>query len=181
MFVYSSDRPNLSADATEDIQPGEIVAISGTGAALCQGSDDFGGVALGVRSGEWVADDDEDWSANYSDFVYTAADDHPMPVGGDEDGARLRVYTAKDNGTDPAADISGWDVVGIPAAGTLTTPNDSHYGRLVEEGYTDGAGTPTTYSRANGNFLPIGRAIPTGAAPKNAFDELVHVTVDKSL
>lgn len=187
LFILSSDRPNTSAYASEEIQPGEAVAIDANGdAKLCTGDDDFTGLAAGMYSGEYVADTDEDWRNSYDNFAYDSTDDHPMPIGGDEDGAGLRMRTAKDNGTDPAPSIDGWTVVGVPAAGDLTTPNDTHFGRLVEEGYTSGAGTsPVTYSRANSNFLAIGYAKPTGPAVNTGdtagFDELVHIEVDKSL
>lgn len=168
-YVYSSDRAVLSANSTEDgILPGEfVITVAGGGCRRATGTDGRISGLVEDFDDEHIADNPYDYRSSQDDFTY----DIGMRVkwGGDEQGALLRARTPADNGTDPAANITEWDVVGIPDRSGME-------GRIVEEGYTDGQGTPVTYNRSNGNFLPIGVARGNSSeVPVNDFNELTHI------
>lgn len=134
-------------------------------------TDGVDGVALGLSTLEWVAEESYDWRDNpkgdlLQNFTYTKNDDHPMPYADlTEDGQRLRLRLPEKGGTAP--NVTQRDILGV---------TDLYEGRLVQEGYSDGG---TTYSRQKGNFVPVGFARGTApTVPVNQFDELVHVITD---
>lgn len=191
-ILYSKDS-NDSAMVSEKVLPGELVRHDPADGKLrvATGADGrVDGVAAGMESAAWVAEDEDDFRTNRSDFAYypkghADADKYdglfPVPYGGNTDEDELRLRTPTDNGTDPAPTFGPNSVVGI-------ADSDANFaGRVVQEGYTDGASTPVTYNRSNGNFLPIGTV--SSAAPEirendgsySAFDSLLHVDRDKGL
>lgn len=172
--AYSSDRPPLSGIADEDgILPGELLYADSNGVGKATYSD---GMILGVCENfadSHLAVNEYDYRSGIDQFTYDTGD--RVKFGGAEDGARLKVRTIGDNGTDPAANVTEWDVVGIADKSSLA-------GRLVQEGYTDGASTPVTYNRSNGNLLPIGIARNTAASiPSNEYNDLVDIVYRSNL
>lgn len=165
-FAYSADRPPLSGIADEDgILPGELVFADASGVGKATYADGrISGVVEDFADAH-SADHRQDYRSGIDQFTYDTG--MRVKFAGDEHNARLRVRTIDDNGTDPAANISAWDVVGIPDKASLA-------GRLVQEGYTDNAGT--VYDRAGGNFLPVGRARGTASSiPSNSFDDFIDI------
>lgn len=174
-YIESADRPTRSGVADSTVTAGELVNDEGAGVDPMEFADgDFAGVA--EYSEEFLSADDEDAIADESYDV-----DDRVSYGGNEDGAVIKVRTPEDNGTDPAANISHGDIVGVldETSGTLSSQDDFE-GRVVQEGYQDGDATPTTYNRSNSNFLAIGRAYRPGKQNGDAvndFDTPVRVIV----
>lgn len=177
-YLESADRPSQSGVANEQITPGELVVDDGTGVNAFTFSDgDYGGLAL--YDPEWLSAEDEDAIAN----GYYATGDrvryHPS-----EDAAVAKVRTIADDGDDAAPSISHGTIVGVCDDSDTNAP-DSAAGRIVEEGYAqddtdDGTANGTTFSRANNNFLAVGRAYrPAKQAGDTvtAFDEPVRVVL----
>jgi len=175
-YIESADRPHDSRIAGEDIHVGELVVDQGDGTvdrADAQNDGYFDGVADNPHTGNHIAPDPHEATGA---FVYESADNDRVPYGGAEDDARIKVRTPEDTGgNESAPDISEGDVVGFidTSAGTLSS-TDEYKGRIVEEGYTDGESSATTYNRTNSNFIAIGKAHrDTG----KDWDEAVRVRV----
>lgn len=172
-YLESADRPSQSGLADEQITPGVFVSDGGAGVTRFAFADgDYDGLAL--YDPEWLSAEDEDAIAN----GYYEVDDrvryHPS-----EDAAVVKARTIDDD-TVAAPSIGHGDIVGIVDDSDANAPGTPQ-GRLVEEGYTsdaDGDGTSTTFSRANGNFLAVGRAYRPARQPGGTvgeFDGIVRV------
>lgn len=181
-YIESADRPYKSRIVNEDIRTGELGADNGSDQAVrfdasSHGEDDLLGVATQPRRGDYIAAEDDETT----DFHYKSADNDRASFGGDADRDVIKVRSAEDTGGNEAApDFSGSNtVVGVidTSAGTLTSTGE-YKGRIVQEGYTDGEATPTTYNRSNNNFFALGIAHRDDT---NAFDEPVRVEVRKDL
>lgn len=180
-YVESQDRAYRSYIVNSDMVPGELGANDGSGGAVpfdaaSHTEADFLGVAEAHRSGDQIALDMDSTEA----IEFVAANNDRASFGGDADRDVIKVRTAEDTGGNEAApSISDGTVVGVidTSAGTLTS-TDEYKGRVVEEGYTDGEGTPVTYNRTNGNFYAVGIAYRDDAS---GFDEPVRVEVRKDL
>jgi hypothetical protein len=164
-YVEEADRSFTSYLANEDIHVGTLVVDNGSARyRRAEATDAFADVALATspRSGAYVAAEMDETT----DWTYASGERVPALYLADAD--RIKVRTAADNSTDPAASISDGNVVGIAAVGGV-----EFEGRLVEEGYTDDAGT--TYGReSSGDFLAIGTAHKDSAS---SFDVPVRVRV----
>ena len=187
-YVEQADRSPRSAVANESIYAGELVHDDGDGLDVltyAETDEDAGGhVGLARYDTEAMA---AEWDEDIVDESY-ATDQrcqyHPF-----EGSARVRIRTPEDNGTDPAPSIDHQTVVGvIDAAGGTASSASEFQGRVVEEGYTDGAGTPTTYDRSSDNFKAVGVAyrpenVPTPVAGSQAdsFDYPVRVELFSDL
>lgn len=175
-YIESVDRPFTSAVVAEDIDVGELGALNASGNAerydpSTHSEEDLLGVAVQHLSGQQVRGDDDDTGG----FTFLSSENDRASFGGEEDRAVIKVKTLEDNGTDPAASIDHGDVVGVAGV-------SGGDGRLVEEGYTDNAGT--VYGRSDtGAFYALGVAYrPThDHTTLNAFDEPVRVQVNKDL
>lgn len=177
--VEQADRSTESNVVSEDIAPKELVIDNvGVGLELVDGDEGYwDGVALHPDSGAWAHDHDEDTDP----LVYQASENDRASYNGYEDGAIVRALTTADD-TAPAPSISEGDVVGVVDTTNADAPDAR--GRLVEEGYSadvDGDGAATTFSRANGNFLAVGRAGNLNGETVTAYDVECRVEVDKSL
>jgi len=140
-YVEQSDRAYQSGVAAEQVYAGELISDSaGSVAPLAFADGDYDGLAL--YNPEFMAAEDED---DVRDEYAEAGD--LVQYAPDEDSAVVHIRTPEDNGTAPS--ISHGDVVGIADLGSTE-------GRVVEEGYDDGA---TVYDRSNNNFLAIGEAV----------------------
>lgn len=157
----------------ENIAIHEIVYNNvGTGLELADGSEDWTGIALPPQTDMWKG----------QSLVYRADEKDRVPFGGRKDGSQIKPLTIEESsdGITAPPSISHEDVVGIPD----TTHGDapSSPGRVVEEEYVNGN---TVFSRANGNFLPVGIAnfLPReiNAGDVTGFDEKIRVTVDFGL
>jgi hypothetical protein len=167
-YAESYDRPNQSGIAQEDIHVGTIVVM--TSAGQVHNTDDTDtaadGVALAPRRGDYIAKEPDEETT----FEYLAAEDDRVPFADfDEAGARFKARTISDNSTDPAASISDGDVVGV-----AHKADDAFRGRLVQEGYTDNAGTQYGDGGAGG-FTAVGTVYRDDASD---FDEAVRFIVD---
>lgn len=181
-YVESQDRAYRSYIVSTDMVPGELGGLdaAGTGAepfdAASHSEEHFLGVAEAHRSGDQIADEDDTTEA----ISFLASENERASFGGDADRDVIKVRTAEDTGGNEAApSISDGDVVGVidTSAGTLTSTAE-YQGRVVQEGYDDGEGTPTTYNRANGNFYAVGVAYRDESSE---FDDVVRVEVRKDL
>lgn len=157
-YVEQADRSPQSAVANETIYAGELVHDDGDGAnalTFTATDEDAGGhIGLARYDAEAMA---AEWEEDVVEESYSL--DQRVQYQPMEDSAVVRIRTPEDNGTDPAPTIGHRDVVGvIDAAGGTIASAGEFQGRVVQEGYTDGAGTPTTYDRATGNFKAVGVA-----------------------
>lgn len=175
LYIDSADRALLGDNVSEDgMLPGELIYFSeGGGMRRATGSDTRVDGVIEDLADDHIAEHTEDFRSGGLDaFTYDTSDGDRAQAGGGEDHARLRLRTPADNGTDPAPAIQGWSVVGIPDRSGME-------GRIVEEGYTDGQGTPVTYNRSNSNFNPVGLAAmsdpKTHGSGMTDYDGLVHV------
>lgn len=175
-YVESADRPYESRLAAEDITVGTLVNENGSDAFQNTTQQEHGyihAVAARPMSGEFIGDDED--SVTGVPESYKAAENDRVPALPLTDGDTVKARTAADNGTDPAPSIGDGDVVGVIDTSTGSLASGGEFeGRLVEEGYTDGGGTPTTYNRSNGNFMPLGTAYKDGGT---AHDVPVRVRV----
>lgn len=175
-YIESADRPHTSRIAGEDIHVGELVVEQGDGTvdrADAQNDSDFDGVADAPHRGNHIAPDPHDATGA---FVYEAADNDRVPFGGEADGDHIKVRVPEDTGgNESSPNITDGDVVGFidTSAGTLSS-TDEYKGRVVEEGYTDGESSATTYNRSNNNFTAIGTALRDSATD---WDDVVRVQV----
>lgn len=182
LYIDSADRSLLSDKVTENgVLPGELVYFQeGGGVRRATGADARVDAIVEDFADDHIASHEEDYRESIEDFTYDVSDGDSLAAGGGEDSARLRVRTPVDGGDgDPAPSIQQWSVVGIPDRAGME-------GRVVQEGYTDGASTPVTYNRSNGNFNTLG--IAAGSDPKthingsmSEFDGLIHVIARKDL
>lgn len=187
-YVEQADRSPHSAVANETIYAGELVHDDGDGLNVltyAATDEDAGGhVGLARYDAEAMA---AEWEEDIVDESY--ATDQRAQYQPFEDSAVVRIRTPEDNGTDPAPAIDHKTVVGvIDAAGGTVASAGEFQGRVVQEGYTDGAGTPTTYDRATGNFKAVGVAyrpesVPASVAGGQAdsFDYPVRVVLFSDL
>lgn len=169
--------------AAEEVYPHEIVTDTpGTGVELLDGDESsWDGIARAFNSAQWIHEHDEDTSnLSYDGSSGTLPENDRVPYGGYEDGAVIRPLTISDSGNgESAPDISEGDVVGV-ADTTVGDGETDWAGRVVQEGYSNGA---TTFNRSNDNFVVIGEAPPQGVGQLSvtSFDEQIRVRVDKSL
>lgn len=168
-YTESVDRPYTSGLVSEDVDVGTLAADDGSGgirrAEATDNRIDY--LAAKHRRGDFIAYDEDD---DLTSFTYESADNDRAPLQPLVDGDVIKAHTAQDNGTDPAADISNKDIVGIAGVG-----GTEFEGRLVESGYTDDAGT--VYSEAGaGDFLKLGKAYRDSAS---SFDAVVRVQVNR--
>lgn len=165
-YIEVTQTPNRSGFAAEDIPAGTLVYLAGGEAHLADASthETVDGVADTPRRGEYIAGFDHETS----DFVYLANDPDPdnhaplsdnnahlVPVGGGADGDYIKARTVPDVAGATAPSITDGAVVGFIDTTVLDGVEDAA-GYIVEEGYTDAAANE--YSRAEGNFVAIGRA-----------------------
>lgn len=164
-YVESADRNPQSGLANEEIYAGELVNDAGAGVDLLSFADSGENAALArydaqsfareyddeVREAKYEPDDEQRNRVQYQRF---------------EDDARFRIRTISD--TDAAApSISHRDVVGVVDEGEGEAPAEAE-GRLVEEGYTNGA---TTFDRDTGNFKAVGIALRPARQTGGVMDE----------
>lgn len=156
-YLESADRPSQSGLANESLAPGVLVSDDGTGVAKFAFADgDYDGLAL--YDPEWLSAEDEDAIASGTYEVDDRVRFHPS-----EDAAVVKARTIDDD-TAPAPNIGHRSVVGVVDDSSVDAPA-APQGRLVEEGYTtdiDGDGVTTEFSRANNNFIAVGRAYRPG-------------------
>lgn len=157
-YVEQADRSPQSGVANEQIYAGELVHDDGDGVDVLTyaATDEDAGGHLGLARYDAEAFAPRTMEDQADDFYET---DERVQYQPQEDSAVVRVRTPEDNGTDPAPTIDHKTVVGVvdAAGGTIASAGEFQ-GRVVEEGYTDGAGTPTTYDRSTGNFKAVGVA-----------------------
>lgn len=176
-YVEQADRAPSSGVADEAVKTGVLVFDAGSGVRRLEFADnDYEGLAL--YSSEELAAEDHDVNTTAADFTYASGE--RVRYQPSEDGAVVKIRTIKDNGTDPAPSISHRTVVGVldETTATLSGSAQDFEGRIVEEGYTDGDSTPTTYNRSNSNFKAVGRALRPAKQSGNtlsAHDEPVRV------
>jgi hypothetical protein len=177
-YTESVDRPYVSRTAGEDIDVGTLVVENGSDAYRRANAEDdsrLSHLAARPRRGDFIAFDEDD---TLSSFTYDAADNDRVPGQPLVDGDLIKTKTAKDaGGNESAPSISDGDVVGVvdTSAGTLTSESE-YEGRIVQEGYTDGESTPTTYNRSNDNFIALGKAVKDSA---DSYDAVVRVRVNR--
>lgn len=157
-YVEQADRSPQSGVANESITAGELVHDDGDGVNVltyAATDEDAGGhIGLARYDAEEMAAETEEDVVN--EVYASGARVQYQPV---EDSAVVRIRTPEDNGTDDPPDINHKDVVGVlDAAGGTVASAAEFQGRVVQEGYTDNAGTPTTYNRSNNNFKAVGVA-----------------------
>lgn len=179
-YIEEADRSLKSAVAGEDILVGLLVEEQGDGTVdvVDDSSTRWDGIADLNHRGGFIA---EDWD-DPSDFTYDASAsnvlDKLVAYGGNEDGAKLQCRTIKDpeDGDADALSVDDGTVVGV-----AQVADADYYGRVVQEGYSDGT---TTYDRATGNFIPVGVATQNSNQSYHAtvgFDDLVRVEVRDDL
>lgn len=177
-YVESADRPYVSRLAAEDIHVGTLINENGSDKfERTDGADEsrIDYLATKPRRADFIADDED---ATLSDFTYKSADNDRVPALPLVDGDLVKVRTAKDTGgNESAPSINDGDVVGLidTSSGTLSSTTE-YEGRVVQEGYTDGESTPTTYNRSNNNFVALGVAERDEAT---SFDVPVRVRVQR--
>lgn len=167
-YGESYDRPHQSGIAQEDIHVGTIVARTGAGQVNLTDDVDTSadGVALAPRRGDYIAKEPDETTT----FEYLASEDDRVSYGSlDEAGALFKARTISDNGTDPAPSISDGTVVGV-----AHKADDAFRGRLVEEGYTDNAGTQYG-DGGTGGFTAVGTVYRDDSSD---YDEAVRFEVD---
>jgi hypothetical protein len=147
-YVEQADRSPQSGVANESVYAGELVYDAGSGVDVLSFADGNDNVALARYDAEEMA---AEWEEDIVEEVYDAGDRvQYQPI---EDSAILRIRTPEDD-TAAAPSVSHRDVVGIVDESAGDAPADVE-GRVVEEGYTNGA---TTFDRSTGNFKAVGVA-----------------------
>jgi hypothetical protein len=180
-YVESADRPYISRLAAEDIDVGTLVAENGSDQyreADAQNDSVLSYLATEPQTAEHIADDEDAVAGPYG--TYLSAENDRVPSLPLVDGDLVKVRTAEDaGGNESSPSISDGDVVGVidTSAGTLTSSSE-YQGRIVEEGYTDGESTPTTYNRSNSNFVALGTA---ERDESSSFDDPVRIRVKRDL
>lgn len=151
----------------EDVEPGELVSlVEGGVRRLRAGQDDrVDGLATFPNAGDAIAEDEDDAAGS---FLYRASDNDRVPHGLRQNGSEGRVLTVANSGSqNPVPEISYGDIVGVPATG-----KHEHYGRIVQNGYTDANNQEFTVSK--GNLIPVGIAREHGTT--QGYDELIRVS-----
>lgn len=176
-YVEQADRSPQSGVANEVIIPGELVHDDGSGVDVFTYSDSNDHLGLARYDAQAFARDyPDDVQAREYDPGVPQRDRvqyHPF-----EGGAIVRVRTAANNSTDPAASVGHRTVVGVLDDQSTVSSASEFQGRIVEEGYTDDAAT--TYDRSSSNFKAIGVAIrPTrplnNGGTRSEFDAPIRV------
>lgn len=164
-YVESADRNPQSGLANEEIYAGELVNDAGAGVNLLTFGDSGENAALARYDGQSFAREYDD---EVRERKYDPTDEQRNRVQYQrfEDDARFRIRTIGDESA-AAPSISHRDVVGVVDEGTGDAPANAE-GRIVEEGYTNGA---TTYDRATGNFKAVGIALRPARQTGGVADE----------
>jgi len=164
-YVEQADRSPQSGLANEEVYAGELVNDAGAGVDLLTFADSGENAALARYDGQSFA-------RAYGDEVrepkYVPSDEQRNRVQYQrfEDNALFRIRTIADEAA-AAPSIGHRDVVGVVDEGTADAPANAK-GRVVEEGYTNGA---TTYDRATGNFKAVGIAYRPARQTGDVADE----------
>lgn len=156
-YVEQADRSRRSGLAAEEgIEPGTLITDTGEGVEqFTTAHEDYG---LALFDPEYLAAD-----IRASAFIEGSIPDKAYEVDQrvsyqpSEDAAIVKIRTIDDDGA-PSPTIGHRDVIGVADADGLEA-------RIVQEGYeydANGDGAATTFSRANGNFVAIGRAYRPG-------------------
>jgi len=165
-YVEQSNSSYHSALASAEVHAGEIATDSGGLADATTAASDILGLAL--YSEEYMVGEDED---DVVDEVYAV--DERIKAAPLEDTLRGYGRTPEDEGgTAPSIDHN--TVVGLIDTSVGDAPGGAA-GRLVEEGYTNGA---TTFNRTNDNFVALGEAYRPGNEMNDTvteFDTVVRV------
>jgi hypothetical protein len=166
-YVEQSDRAYKSGLADETIKAGTFVFNGGSGVTLADAQDTrIDGLAL--FSEEFLVGEDEDAVV---DEEYSTG--NRVKYAPYEGGAVLYGRTPTDDGG-AAPSIDHETVVGVVDTSVGDAPSGAA-GRLVEEGYTNGA---TTFERANNNFVAVGEAYRPGKQNNDTvtgYDTVVRV------
>jgi hypothetical protein len=166
-YIEQSDRAYKSGIADEAIKAGTFVDNGGSGVTLADAQNArVDGLAL--FSEEFLVGEDED---DVVDEIY-AVDDR-VKYAPFEGGAVIYGRTLKDEGGS-APSIGHEAVVGVIDTSVGDAPSGAA-GRLVEEGYTNGA---TTFNRSNNNFVALGEAYRPGKQNNESvtdFDSVVRL------
>ena len=156
-YIESADRASQSGIANEEVAPGTLVRDDGNGVNVLSFADgDYTGLAL--YDPEYLSAEDEDAIASGVYAVDDRVKYHPS-----EDAAVVKIRTIENEGG-TAPTIGHGDIVGVVDETAADAPAGVK-GRIVEEGYShdgDGDGAATTFDRASGNFLAVGRAYRPG-------------------
>lgn len=164
-YVEQADRSPQSGLVTEEVYAGELVHDDGTGVSR---------LTFAAADGEFglARYDATAFAREYDDEVrpqkYDPTDDQRdraqyQPV---EDSMVARPRTIDDDAAAAPA-IGHRDVIGYVDETVGDAPANAE-GRVVEEGYTNGA---TTFDRSTGNFKAIGVAYRPGRRNGEAIDE----------
>lgn len=168
--IAAHDLPVQYQDtAKERILTQELVYMDADGIRKAEAADErVDGIPRLVHSGGGMRPDET------SDQPYRYDDGDDIQYVTLQHGGNYKVRTPEDDGTNPAANVSHGEVVGLAAVGAA-----EHEGRIVQEGYTDNGGT--TYGRdSTGDFVALGVAHiqpdvnDAGARNVNAYDESVE-------
>jgi hypothetical protein len=167
-YVEQADRSPQSGVANESVYAGELVNDDGSGVNVLSFTDGNENVALARYDAEkMAAETDEDVIEEVYD-VGQRVQYQPL-----EDSAILRIRTPEDDTADATA-IGHRDVVGIVDESAGDAPANVS-GRVVEEGYGNGA---TTFDRSTGNFKAVGvayRPSQRGGEVEDRYDHPVRV------
>lgn len=151
-YVEQADRSPQSGLANEAIYAGELVNDGPADGVDLLSFADTGQVGLARYDAEAMA---AEWDEEVVDEVYDAG--QRVQYQPQEDSAIVKVRTIGDE-TATAVSIGHQNVVGVVDETVGDAPANAD-GRLVEEGYTNGA---TTFDRATGNFKAVGVAYRPG-------------------
>ena len=177
LYVESADRPYTSRQAAEELPTGTLVTTDSNDMFVLADANDnrLDYLVTKPHSAPHIAFDEDDTS---EERTY-AADDRRVPslplVDGDI--VKVKTVTESNDGVTTSPDIQAGDVVGVPDTTDGDAPTEG--GRVVEEGYTndeDDDAADTTFSRDNGNFLPLGIALRDS---ETRFDAPVRVQVNR--
>lgn len=170
-YVEQADRSYQSRLAAEDITVGTLVAEDGSDKVelVDDSNTTIDGLAVSPRSAQYIAKEEQsigDTGSDTAGFTYLASENDRVPYLPLADRDAVKARTITDNGTDPAPSIDDGTVVGVAQKN-----DDAFRGRLVEEGYTDNAGT--TYGRSStGGFTVLGVAYKDSGS---GYDAIVRV------
>jgi len=168
-YVEQSDSAYKSGIADTDIYAGTIVSNEGSGVGLADAQNGIEAIdGLALYSETFMTAEDEDAVAEEK-----YASDERVKYAPLEDTLRGYGRTLTDDGGS-APSIGHEDVVGLVDTSVGDAPTGSK-GRLVEEGYENGA---TTFNRSNSNFVALGEAYRparSGGGTVDGYDEVVRV------
>jgi len=160
-YVEQADRSPVSGLANEQIYAGELVSDEGSGVDLltfANAADGFGLARYDTQA--MAAETEEDVRGPYYET------DDRVQYQESESAAQVRIRTLEDSGGAAPA-VTHKSVVGIIDDGAGDAPSGV-VGRVVEEGYENGA---TTFNRSNGNFLALGEAYRPARQNGGTMDE----------